>query len=165
MPRYRGNDDSRLHMNKATALKILKCLLALIALSVLAIHGEMRAHRGDLVYPLLILPAVAYLHWFSWQLFFDYLGVPGKDTSRIAREIKLLAKGYYLDTALAGGYFFTAFSVSGFFFPETIEFEWSGLKYGLILLTIGVLGKMLAAVRLLVFERYRGGSAHEPEPK
>jgi hypothetical protein len=159
MPRYRGNDDSSLHMNKTTALKILKCLLALIALSVLAIHGEMRAHRGDLAYPLLILPAVAYLHWFSWQLFFDYLRVPGEDISRITREVKLLAKGYYLDTAIACGYLFTGFFVSGFFFPETTDFEWSGLKHGLILLTIGVLGKMLAAVRLLVFERYRGGSA------
>jgi hypothetical protein len=140
---------------KITLVKVLKSILAFVSILMVAISGEMATHPTDKTYPVLLIVSLVYLQWVSWDLFFEIIGVPTSDEKRIRSQFKPLFKKVLLDRLILLGYCLILLASVSWYSPTVQEIPNQVMKYGIILIIIGVLARMFAVMRMLIGEKYR----------
>jgi hypothetical protein len=140
---------------KITLVKVLKSILAFVSIMLVAISDEMAAHPTDKFYPVLLFSSLIYLQWLSWDFFFEIIGVPTSDEKRIRNQFKPLFRRVLLDRFILLGYCAILASFFKWYLPDKDYPAAEFMKYGFIFITIGVLARMFAVMRMLIGERYR----------
>ena len=140
---------------KLTLLKVLKAMLAFVSIMMVAISSEMATHPTDKTYPILLMVSLLYLQWVSWDFFFEVIGVPTTDEKRIRSQFSPLFKKILLDRLILLGYCVILASFFNWYMPKAQGIPFVAIKYGVILIVIGVLARMFAVIRMLIGEKYK----------
>ena len=140
---------------KVALIKTSKSIIAFIAIMMIAISSEMAKHPEQKYYPVLLFLSVVYLQWVSWDLFFELIGVPMRDEGRIRLQFSALFKKLLLDRLILLGYCAIISSSFIWYMPVEHGMPVEVIKYGIILIVIGVLARMFAVIRMLIAEKYR----------
>jgi hypothetical protein len=135
-------------------VKVLKSILAFISIMMIAIYAGMAENPIHKFYPVLLLGSIMYLQWLSWDFFFEIIGVPTSDETRIRSHFKRLFKKLLLDRLILLGYCAILASFFNWYMPSNPGMPIEIIKHGLILIGIGVLARMFSVVRMLIGEKY-----------
>jgi hypothetical protein len=135
------------------AWKTLLSVAAVVSVAVVAIHDRLEAAPSDKVYPILLILAIAYLHWIAWELFFGFFGVPTLAQKKIrADSIRMRSTSGFI---IAVGYVFTLISIFNHVISPEYAHAAEMISWAIKLIAAGVLIQMIFGIRELLSDKLK----------
>lgn len=141
-----------------TAAKIFLSTGAFLSLGTVAISDAMLKSRFEGYsgfYPLFVIPAVGYLHWFTWSAFIPLKLVTEPERKNLIEKMKrqysagtfagCVGLGYFLVSLYVFDWFGGPDRASGRFFNPV----WAGLAF----IVVGLFSRLHGLLRFLLLER------------
>jgi hypothetical protein len=133
--------------------KIICCVLALFSVLWVAIYGtQLSKPIDDNYYAALLVVAIIYLHWFSWKLYFDFIGLPKSEINLISGAKISHRSSWRVITGL--GYMMLITTIFIHYSSVDEKSTIKGIDYALILLISGLLGEIAYVTKHLIKKKY-----------